>query len=112
MTEAMTVQESTIDRRKYVVFNRADLMKLLERTPGIDLTGFLSDIDKLELDDAVVIRRRDVFAASALYAYAHSIQTVIEISRSPEALDLEFLAELADFFAGEADHSTQHQVPD
>ncbi len=36
------------------------------------------------LDDAVVIRTHDVFAAPGLYAYAQNIQTIIELTEADE----------------------------
>lgn len=103
-----------IDTHKYIVFKRDDLMGLLDRTPGIDVRNVTDALDTLCLDDALVIRKRDVFAASALYTYAHSIQTAIELAQFPQALDVEFLEQLRDYFAGEADDASRRigRVPD
>jgi len=49
---------TAIDPKKYVTFKRDDL--------------------EYELEDAVVIRLKDMFASSALFAYAHTVTTAIE----------------------------------
>ena len=58
-----------VDPEKYVVFNRADFIRI---------TGYTGDFPP-PLPDAVVIRLQDIFAAPALFTYANSIQTVIEL---------------------------------
>jgi len=69
------------------------------------------------LDDAIVIRKQDVFASSALFAYAHNIQTALEIleggSIGKDSMD--HLEELRDFFfeqATEAQELKGVKVPD
>lgn len=93
-----------IDPEKYVVFKRDEYQ-------GQPLP---------EIDDAVVIRLQDIFAAGALYTYANSIRTAVEImsQRSPlenrDITEIEYLNELADYFmemAAKAE-STGNKVPD
>lgn len=128
----------TIDRDKYIVFKRQEfqeMMSLLALPPWTDqrdgsLVGkdwlippFIEQIsdevkDK-ELVDAVVIRKKDPFAASALHAYASSILTTIELLKiSGVNGDLaDRLLKLADYFSGEADDATfgldgDRKIPD
>lgn len=101
----------TIDRSKYVVFKRDDMIGMLnEAQAPVEVTGTLL---AMRLEDAVVIRKKDIFAASALYSYAtavHSAIELLEVMQAGVVVDesvLEHLAELADYFAGEADHARQ-----
>ena len=98
----------SIDRDKYIVFNRAEFFKED------------SGIEGIELKDCVVIRLQDVFAAGALYTYANSIRTVVEIlnQRSPlleqDVDEIVYLNEVADYFmdcAAKAE-ATASKVPD
>lgn len=93
---------------KYLVFKRDEF---IERHG----TGKLVEA----LDDAVVIRKQDIFAGPALHAYASSIQTAIEVVETSGA---EFnrrarakLYEVRDYFfqqALEADDVNPKKVPD
>ena len=96
-----------IDPHKYIVFNRQQFEQVMAHS-GLAVRQLE------ELEDAVVIRLRDVFAATALSSYAHGILCSIEIAKSPRALDTDFLLELADYFAGQADEASrlQNKVPD
>lgn len=97
-----------INPNKYIVLKRADLSpRVLDRV----------EIDALE--DAVVIRKRDIFAEAGLNAYASSVQTVIEILRTNEFIvgddTIEHLQDIADYFHGEAAESRQlnnRHIPD
>lgn len=91
---------------KYIVFRRADL--------PVDA---LLSLDPVE--DAVVIRRQDVFAPPALDAYANAIQTVIEVLSAAPGFekDDETIARLrsvADYFHENAveSWSTKRKLPD
>jgi hypothetical protein len=73
------------------------------------------------LDDCVVIRRQDVFAAPALDAYANAITvaiSVMEASYGPEDIqpnNIQSLRNLADFFHEEAEkawHENGKKLPD
>ena len=98
-----------IKRDKYVVMKR-------QHVPD----SIMIQIDDLDLtiEDAVVIRKRDIFAEAGLRAYASAILTCIEIleafPRSTKTKSLEHLVELADFINGEADDSRgrTHHIPD
>lgn len=65
---------------KYVVMKQKDLDAL--RGDGVELERFKATVKKLALVDAVVIRTRDVFATGGLWAYAHQIQTLLELTRT------------------------------
>ena len=89
-----------VDGSKYIVFKRNEFFELMgalalppyfgQTTTGRkekagahwDCAPIAEDIQKavaaVELDDAVVVRRRDIFAAPALEAYANAMQCVIE----------------------------------
>lgn len=107
----------TIDRNKYITFKSCEFDKWLEGVHDMDVEQL-----PLALEDAVVIRRQDVFAAPALYAYASTILSCVELMEavmSPQYLGkvsigdtepmvrIDQLRELADFFAGEADTARQ-----
>jgi len=100
-----------IDPFKYVVFKREELDELLGEIAGVDVNHVTSRFAQITLDDALVIRKQDVFASQALYAYAHQILTTIEILNNPnlslENIDTDYLQELADFFASQADDAAR-----
>jgi len=97
----------SIDRQKYIVYKREEFC-------------FDGQQEYCELEDAVVIRLQDVFAAGALYTYAASIRTTVEILSqrsalgSAEVTEIERLNEIADYFmdmAAKAE-ATAGKVPD
>jgi hypothetical protein len=99
-----------IDRDKYIVMKREDLPFAL-----------LEALEDSVLDDAVVIRKQDVFAEAGLRAYASNIICTVEILENlPYASvivdtdTLDHMMEIADFFNGEADNSRgrTHKIPD
>lgn len=106
-----------IDRDKYLVFKREDFDRklhalFLEVDPSI-----VNDIRDGALDDCVVIRKKDTFAPSALYAYASSVQSAAEILADTNYGNddvIGHLQALADYFAGEADHARDMhgRIPD
>lgn len=55
----------------------------------------------IPIDDAVVIRRQDVFAPPALDAYANSMRIVLE-GMDPMDMRRENLQDVADYFADQA----------
>lgn len=68
---------------KYIVFKRKDFDQLREKLISVELPTIVDRVlDLPPVEDAVVIRKQDVFAGPALHAYASSIQTVIELLRS------------------------------
>jgi hypothetical protein len=95
-----------IDTGKYVTFKRLELIKAL--ADGKDpLT--------LELHDAVVIRKKDVFAPAGLSAYANACVTVAEtIELYGDTTLAKTLMEIADYFASQADESRRmlSRLPD
>ena len=79
----------------------------------------VTKLDGTPVDDAVVIRRQDVFAPPALDAYANAIQTSLEILRHSagvtyEGVDVERLQEVADYFSDQAAKAwtEQRKLPD
>jgi len=93
---------------KYVVFKKDDFDALMDESPEADFWG-------CQLDDAVVIRLQDVFAQSALFAYASAIRTTIEIL---EAMGMDApaqMSETADYFMRMGEKAGKHpikKVPD
>lgn len=63
---------------KYVVFRRGDWEKFCRRL-ATDHQLSINNGDALR--DAVVIRTHDIFATQGLWAYAHQIQTLLELTR-------------------------------
>jgi hypothetical protein len=104
----------TIDRHKYIVFKREELMEAVK-----DMSEYFIEekLDALALDDAVVVRKRDYFASSALYAYASAVGTLADIAEQHDTIssaEIERLRNLSEFFAGEAMHAVNmkhRQVP-
>lgn len=95
---------------KYVVIKRTDWDEL-RRTSG---SLFLPDA----LDDAVVIRTRDIFAGPVLATYAGACQTAIEVIHGTDAqlssLWVSDLEKVRDYFyerAREAEAQHQKRFP-
>jgi hypothetical protein len=114
----------TIDRHKYIVFKREDFFQMMGRfLPGGDVDcavvaeEMIEHADKVSLEDAVVIRKQDYFASSALYAYASAVGTLADIADEHTTLPTEEivrLRDLSEYFAGEAMHAVNlkhRQVP-
>jgi len=122
---------------KYMVFKRNEFYELMGELAlpvgDVDCAPVAQNIEKrakeVSLQDAVVIRKQDMFAAPALHAYASSIQTVIELLESlapdPNIKDhgipgmpvgkMARLHEIRDYFfqqALEADDVRTKKVPD
>ena len=93
---------------KYVVYKKADFESLMDESPEADFWG-------CQLEDAVVIRLQDVFAQSALFAYASSIRTAIEILEATNSEVPEGLGEIADYFMAQGEKAGKYphrKVPD
>lgn len=101
---------------KYIVFKREDWEQLQEESPECDSEQFI-------LEDAVVIRLQDIFAESALFAYAAAIRTSIEIleetlkdaNRPDTDPMIERLTGIADYFMRQGEAASKHshrKVPD
>lgn len=100
------------DEQKYVVFKREDFDDPESEAQAV--TELL--LSQLPPDSFTVIRHGDVFAAPALFAYANTIQTAIEIIlRKDEQTDVSNLIELRDLFQERATYAQQEEnqkVPD
>lgn len=101
-----------MENDKYVVFKREDLDDWLGKfVPSVDLVPLI-------LQDAIVIRRQDIFAGPGLFAYANAIQTALDLMDDiTEGFFDEdgHLQELRDFFweqAMQASHSETKKIPD
>lgn len=88
---------------KYVVLKRADLESLLMELglqsvndPDVPADWAEDALESYVLQDAVVIRTKDVFAGPALHSYAHNIALVAHLSSRPE------LQPIADYFSDRA----------
>lgn len=99
------------DDEKYVVFKRSEFENLLDVH---DAWG----MEMMRLEDAVVIRRRDLFAAPALDTYANSITIAIDVMCGhdmplDEAIEASAtigrLQEIADYFHDQARKSWETQ---
>jgi hypothetical protein len=115
---------------KYVVFKISDWLDNREainqvsNSGGLDsaygdaLDEALSLLDAARLDDAVVIRRQDVFAPPALDAYANAINAGVEVaSRCGADLStsrVEDLQRIAEYFHEQAAMAwdTNRKIPD
>lgn len=82
-----------------MVFKRKDFEDYLSMRRGTLLDP---GIDDILLNDAVVIRTQDVFAAAGLSAYAHQIRGFMTIISDPAFVDdfhdLPKLEEIANYF--------------
>lgn len=110
-----------MDNDKYVVFKREDWRKFAGEVP----TSAIQFIPPV-LEDAIVIRRQDMFAGPGLFAYANAIQTAIDLrhlqgtslvlrTKEIQQAQLDRLEELRDFFweqAMMASHSETKKIPD
>lgn len=94
---------------KYVVFSRTAYNNYLPSQ---------GEAPPPEIEDAVVIRTQDIFAAPALYAYANCISTCIEILSQTDDYPtplLTRLREISDYFMDRGDEADNHhsrKVPD
>lgn len=103
----------TTQNEKYIVFKREDWDRLLKENAEVNEPtdwGW----GGLEVHDAVVIRRQDVFAPAGLNAYAHSIAIAVNIIKAmaPELADS--LQRSADYFHEQAELAMDeaHKLPD
>ena len=63
---------------KYIVFKRADLDELVDEIRESDPKDVGIALDSWRVDDAVVIRRQDMFSPPALDGYANTITAAVE----------------------------------
>lgn len=92
---------------KYIVFKRADVMTMV---PADTALAFMECAAPIE--DAVVIRKQDIFAGPALEVYSAAIRTAIKVMLPGE--DKDRLLGIADYFheAAEDAYQTDGKVPD
>lgn len=106
---------------KYIVFKRTSFDDLLikvvpELTPSVG--DALNVLASEQIEDAVVIRKQDVFAAPALDAYANAIAVAIEVlsshNRGNNNPMVESLKAIADYFhsAASASWEMDRKIPD
>lgn len=97
--DAFHEAEDSLDSPKYAVLKWADFAELSMLANGM----YTSKFESLRLKDAEVIRHQDIFAAPALFEYAQSIRTAIEIMEKCGVKPPEHLQSVADYFmsAGE-----------
>jgi len=94
------------DPHKYITFRRDELFDLLAQF------GMKGDLTAMEIDDAVVIRRQDIFAAPALFAYAHSIAIAAKVAENTMLHDQ--LIRVSDYLHQQAELAGEegHKFPD
>jgi len=106
--------ETTDD--KYVTFRREDLLLLVGQWTTQDMSrrqapAVLRELQLLELTDAVVIRRRDLFASPCLATYASMIalvaNNITDLDQGNELL------RIADYFNRQAELAAYegHKLP-
>lgn len=111
---------------KYVVFKIGDWLDqraVINKVSNEDVTGAptkaldgaLMALDAARLDDAVVIRLQDLFAAGVLFTYAGAVQSAIEIMAAHNIAPPEDLLKTRDHFfelASAAESSPIKKLPD
>ena len=107
MSFADDVETQPIEEDKYLVFKRADLATRMA-------FGIPTELMDQALDDAVVIRKQDVFAGPGLFAYASCIQTALDIGGLAPSVSAR-LEQLRDWFwqqATDAVGNPRKKLPD
>lgn len=112
---------------KYVVFKKGEWDawwevwhgKMTDAIQGHEDPGRMGfKLDELRLEDAVVIRRQDVFAPPALDAYSNTLRTAVEALKAGKGgyndKLVAHLTEVADYFHEQASLSweTNRKMPD
>lgn len=111
---------------KYIVFKRVDFAMLMNELYSWNNLAWIGGeinkrLDEILIEDAVVIRRQDVFSPPALDMYANSILTAIDALQSygimrdgnnPTAIDR--LHDIAAYFHNQAEMAwgTDRKIPD
>lgn len=97
------ISDTTVHDDKYVVFKREDFENWLTDAGWQELPA---------IDDAVVIRRQDVFAGPALSIYASTIGIVA--SQHSDSDVRQRLLDISDYFArqAEAAYDESYKLPD
>lgn len=97
--------------RKYLVVKREDFDELLRTTlKADDRVGHhrLTCVEDMALDDAVVIRTRDRFAAPALHAYTEAIRNTVDLLDIYGLPAPPGLRDVADYFHERAMEAMEH----
>lgn len=101
----MTLAEvPTPNDDKYITFKTDDFMMWVAHGVADDEEKFklaFNDAIMLSLDDAVIIRRQDYFAAPALAMYAATIATTIRLIEDPDRRAQ--LVAIADYFTRQSE---------
>lgn len=111
---ALLDSEDALRQPKYVVMKIDDWQEAWRKHFLITREEF----EKLFLQDCIIIRRQDFFAAPALYAYANSIHVAIKAMKAdPAGYNEEVvqrLSRIADYFMYEAGLAEEEgrKVPD
>lgn len=98
--------------RKYVTFKREDLDKLLSEMAAVDPSLALGVLGRIELTDAVVIRRQDYFASPALATYASCIAITTVLMQDAQVK--ERLRRVGDYFQRQSELAAEEgwKLPD
>lgn len=106
---------------KYLVIKRSHLDKVLVEVANRGqlnsmIGGILNEILSGELEDAVVIRRQDVFSAPALDAYAGAILAAVDVIQAADVYhpSVTRLLQIGDYFHEQAKLAweTNRKIPD
>lgn len=108
----MRERDTAMRDMKYVVFKREEFISITDDKG----TATQNELLRAALDDAVVIRLHDPFAAPALDGYASSIAVAIEVIQEAGVRHdvINGLQSAADYFAEAAviAHETSTKLPD
>jgi hypothetical protein len=96
--------EPLIQDEKYVVFKRDDIISVTD--------GYVTFATDKVLEDAVVIRRQDKFASTALATYATTIAMVAQTT--PDEVLAKRLLNVADYFQQQSEAAADqgYKFPD
>ncbi len=110
---------------KYAVFKREDVQEAFKAELGKPLeqttvSTIYAKLTGAELEDAVVIRRQDIFAPPALEMYSSSILTAIQLAKADLQegdelpIQIKKLEEIAGYFQEQAElaYTTDRKIPD
>jgi hypothetical protein len=98
------------ESNKFISFNREEFEKCMNALRLEVDASIVSDIMGRELDDAVVIRKRDSLAAPVLHTYASLAQTSIDILHEVGVEAPESLSQIRDHFWNEASEAEAYPV--
>lgn len=96
---------------KYITFKRAEYEEWLQVERRFQPSALVHASEPEPINDAVVIRTQDIFAAAGLNAYALNIRTYIGgvVNFMPEEM-VDKLLEVADYFAAVAQEAEDRLV--